>query len=509
MSLFSTCRLDPAPWRDGGAARVDPSGAGPARASLRCRPCSPRHGGRRSSARPQERGAQSSRLARHLFTIATTAPAGKEVRVTGIGPPTGRRAAGCLGAWYGPVASAPGRHPRSGTCWPGRRLAPRTSAAIVFVASGLQAPPGPGAAGPRRRVATLGLHRRHRRRDRLPAWHLDGRRAPSRLARGLRRVPRRVGRSAGARPARERHPVRPRVVRLSRHRTTCAGRRVARCCRPALWWRSSARTAPARPRWSSCSRSSTSRRTGGFWSMVCDLARMPADQWRTRLAGAFQDFFRFELRARHTIGVGDVAAAGRRSGGAGRRRARRRRGRCRRSRCRPGSTPSSGRPGRGGVDVSFGQWQKLALARGFMRDRRRCCWCSTSRPPRSTPRRSTRCSSASPPARRAGASAAQDDGGITVLVSHRFSTVRMADLIVVLDGARVAEVGTPRASWSPPADATPSCTASRRPRIADRTGAAGSLPVPASLRRAYTLRRSIRSACARPGKRATIRMAKQ
>ena len=35
-----------------------------------------------------------------------------------------------------------------------------------------------------------------------------------------------------------------------------------------------------------------------------------------------------------------------------------------------------------------------------------------------------------------------DDGRITLLVSHRFSTVRMADLIVVLDGARVAEVGT-------------------------------------------------------------------
>jgi ATP-binding cassette subfamily B protein len=34
------------------------------------------------------------------------------------------------------------------------------------------------------------------------------------------------------------------------------------------------------------------------------------------------------------------------------------------------------------------------------------------------------------------------DGRITILVSHRFSTVRMADLIVVLDGARVAEVGT-------------------------------------------------------------------
>ena len=35
-----------------------------------------------------------------------------------------------------------------------------------------------------------------------------------------------------------------------------------------------------------------------------------------------------------------------------------------------------------------------------------------------------------------------DNGRITVLVSHRFSTVRMADLIVVLDGARVVEVGS-------------------------------------------------------------------
>jgi ATP-binding cassette subfamily B protein len=34
------------------------------------------------------------------------------------------------------------------------------------------------------------------------------------------------------------------------------------------------------------------------------------------------------------------------------------------------------------------------------------------------------------------------DGRITILVSHRFSTVRMADLIVVLDGAHVVEVGT-------------------------------------------------------------------
>jgi ATP-binding cassette subfamily B protein len=35
----------------------------------------------------------------------------------------------------------------------------------------------------------------------------------------------------------------------------------------------------------------------------------------------------------------------------------------------------------------------------------------------------------------------RESGRITLLVSHRFSTVRMADLIIVLDGARVVEVG--------------------------------------------------------------------
>jgi ATP-binding cassette subfamily B protein len=43
------------------------------------------------------------------------------------------------------------------------------------------------------------------------------------------------------------------------------------------------------------------------------------------------------------------------------------------------------------------------------------------------------------------AAAVREDQGsrrITILVSHRFSTVRMADLIVVLDGARVVESGT-------------------------------------------------------------------
>lgn len=37
-----------------------------------------------------------------------------------------------------------------------------------------------------------------------------------------------------------------------------------------------------------------------------DLARVPVEDWRAHVSGAFQDFFRFEFRARHTVGLGDV-----------------------------------------------------------------------------------------------------------------------------------------------------------------------------------------------------------
>src|SRR5205807_8435296 len=54
----------------------------------------------------QERGAQTNRLARHLFTIATTASPGKEVRVTGIGERLVRERRAAWERWYGPVSAA-------------------------------------------------------------------------------------------------------------------------------------------------------------------------------------------------------------------------------------------------------------------------------------------------------------------------------------------------------------------------------------------------------------------
>src|SRR5215472_5215318 len=54
----------------------------------------------------QERGAQADRLARHLFTLSTTASPAKELRVLGIGPAIADRRRASWERWYGPVAKA-------------------------------------------------------------------------------------------------------------------------------------------------------------------------------------------------------------------------------------------------------------------------------------------------------------------------------------------------------------------------------------------------------------------
>jgi ATP-binding cassette subfamily B protein len=165
------------------------------------------------------------------------------------------------------------------------------------------------------------------------------------------------------------------------------------------------------------------------------LARIAAEEWRARLAGAFQDFFRFELRARHTVGLGDVPRLDDESAvvaaidraGAGDVVAR----------LSSGLDTQLGPTWPGGVDVSFGQWQKLALARGFMRDDPLLLVLDE-------PTAALDAETEHALFERYAAAARQGDqsGRITVLVSHRFSTVRMADLIVVLDGARLVEMGT-------------------------------------------------------------------
>jgi ATP-binding cassette subfamily B protein len=92
-----------------------------------------------------------------------------------------------------------------------------------------------------------------------------------------------------------------------------------------------------------------------------------------------------------------------------------------------------------GVEVSFGQWQKVALARGFMRDHPLVLVLDEPTAALDAETEHALFERYADAARNVGRA---DDGSITLLVSHRFSTVRMVDVIVVLDGARVVEVGT-------------------------------------------------------------------
>ena len=165
------------------------------------------------------------------------------------------------------------------------------------------------------------------------------------------------------------------------------------------------------------------------------LARLPAAEWRARLAGAFQDFFRFEFRAAQTVGLGDVRrlddqpavlAAVDRAGAADVV-----------ARLTTGLDTQLGPTWPGGVELSFGQWQKLALARGFMRDEPLLLVLDEP-----TAALDAETEHALFERYAAAAKDASAAGRVTLLVSHRFSTVRMADLILVLDGSRLVEYGT-------------------------------------------------------------------
>jgi ATP-binding cassette subfamily B protein len=379
-----------------------------------------------------ERAAQPNRLARHLFTVATTAPPGKEVRVTGIGERlmTTRRE-----AWERAYAIvAPARW--GSAAWHALAWALFGAAyvgAIVFVSSGLGAAPADVllvlAAGSRlsayigATVGELGFLRGFwMDGSRRLAWLEDyvasttgsaDRPAPAALTRGIR-----LDHVSFAYPGTSRKVLDDvslslpsgsvvAVVGENGAGKTTLVKLIAKMYEPT---------------------------SGSILVDDTPLARIPADEWRSRLAGAFQDFFRFEFLARETVGLGDVpridsrpavAAAVDRAGAADVV-----------SRLPSGLDAQLGPTWPGGVEVSFGQWQKLALARGFMRDE----------PLLLVLDEPTAALDAETEHALFERYAAAARGGarrsITLLVSHRFSTVRMADLIVVLDGARVVEVGT-------------------------------------------------------------------
>jgi ATP-binding cassette subfamily B protein len=380
-----------------------------------------------------ETGAASDRLARHLFTTATTAPPGKEVRVTGIGPRLAIERREAWERWYRSVSTARwGSAAWHTLAW--ALFGCAYVAGVVFVANGLHAPAQNVllvlAAGSRlssyigATVGEIGFLR--------GIW-MDGSRrlvwledyAASLTAHADREVPGRLREGIRFEDVCFSYPGTDRLVLDGVTMTLPAGAVVA-----VVGENGAGKTTLVK-----LLSKFYEPTSGRILVDGVDLARLPAEEWRTRLAGAYQDFFRFELRAGQTVGVGDIAriddepaveTAVTRAGaddviahlGAG-------------------LATQLGPTWPGGVEVSFGQWQKLALARGFMRGTPLLLVLDE-------PTAALDAETEHALFERYAAGSRRDDGvgGITVLVSHRFSTVRMADLIVVLDGARVVEVGS-------------------------------------------------------------------
>ncbi len=166
-----------------------------------------------------------------------------------------------------------------------------------------------------------------------------------------------------------------------------------------------------------------------------DLAELDPRDWRERVSAGFQDHARFEFTIQHSVGLGllpqlddtaAVAAALDRAGAADV------------AGTAPACSTQLGPSWPGGVDLSGGQWQKLAIGRAMMRTDPLLLLLDepTAAIDAETEHelfaRWTEAASAT--RRRSGA--------ITVLVSHRFSTVRMADLILVLRDGGICERGS-------------------------------------------------------------------
>jgi ATP-binding cassette, subfamily B, bacterial len=169
-----------------------------------------------------------------------------------------------------------------------------------------------------------------------------------------------------------------------------------------------------------------------------DLGEFDVRSWQRRLAVIYQDYIRYELDAATNIGLGapgrmhDLAALERACAWAGATEVID-------SLPRGLRTVLSSRY-QGGTDLSGGQWQTIGLARSLMR---RSPLLLVLDEPAAALDASAEHELFERYASSAGR-AGQRQGGVTVLVSHRFSTVLMADRIAVLEQGRLAEFGSHR-----------------------------------------------------------------
>ena len=172
-----------------------------------------------------------------------------------------------------------------------------------------------------------------------------------------------------------------------------------------------------------------------------DLRDYDLASLRHEIGVIFQDFVRYDMRFDENVGVGEIdsvrgylddgASATADAGSAScAPRISRSRPRC--SRGFPeGYRQMLGRRFDEGVDLSGGEWQKVALARAYMRDAQVLIL--------DEPTAALDARAEYEVFRRFSELMAGRTG---VLISHRFSTVRMADRIVVLRGGEVVEAGT-------------------------------------------------------------------
>jgi ATP-binding cassette subfamily B protein len=167
-----------------------------------------------------------------------------------------------------------------------------------------------------------------------------------------------------------------------------------------------------------------------------DLADIDPEVWLAHTSAGFQDFVQFELLARETVGVGRLDAIDDETVVEG---ALDRANASDVIEALPAGLSSQlGRRFEDGAQLSTGQWQKLALGRSMMRETPLLLVLdepTASLDPMTEHALFERYVDAS---RRI----ADVRRSITLLVSHRFSTVRMADLIIVVDGGRITESGS-------------------------------------------------------------------
>jgi ATP-binding cassette, subfamily B, bacterial len=385
----------------------------------------------------EERFAQHNRLAEHMFATATSATAGKEVRVTGIGDDLADRRRTEWQRWFAPVARARwGTALSHSVAWAIFGLG--YVGAVVFVVVGLDATVGSVllilAAGARLSayvggtIGEIGFLR--------GIW-LDG----SRRLVWLENY-------TAALSADTDVTVPERLVDgISLEHVSFAYPGASRLALQDITLRLPVGAVVAVVGENGAGKSTLVKLLAKMYVPISGdilidgqpLRRMSTAEWRNRLTGAFQDFFRFEFSAQHSVGLGDlprlddesaVTDAVRKAGAGDVVEG-----------LPKGLHSQLGSTWPDGQELSFGQWQKLALSRGYMR----------ATPLLMVLDEPTAALDAETEhelferyaeAARGEESQGSDVGSITILVSHRFSTVRMADLIVVLDGSRLAEVGS-------------------------------------------------------------------